>query len=84
MDPFYRSKKMHYLSQMNLAISHLIGALQGIRNSPGANIDAQIRAIELSMQHLPQIKRTLLYIKNTETPIPTGGNNGPGPSNNSA
>lgn len=81
MDLLYKSKKAHYISQLHIAVNTAMGALQNIRNSPGASIDQQIKAIELCIQHFPNIKRALLYIKNTENPIPTGDGNGP--SNNS-
>jgi len=70
-------KNVKYQIILQNSIAHMMNALQSVRIGYDKDIDNAIKAVDLVQKHLPELKRALIYYKNT---VLKGDNNdGPTP-----
>lgn len=72
------SLREKYKQKLQQAMANIVSTLSGIRQDTATGIpmqplDTHIRAVDICIQNLHILRKALIYFKNTENPIPTGG-----------
>lgn len=74
MTPIY----IKWLDRFNKACATFAWTVKSMESNKRENIDEYIKQVEYMERTLHEIKRALLYFKNTGGNLPPGGNGNPG------